>query len=149
MLYTSLYNYNQEEFFICKIILLVIIIANSVSRILAISSHFRRCLSTSPTSAVMPVYVDFEHLCQYISCSHDQTRLARITRLVKLQNSHSLLCLVVVIMRRSLLINKGEFVVPVNNRLRLAAIAIASHKHSQQAELPTNFNDKRFSHRII
>ena len=94
MLYTSLYNYNQEEFFICKIILLVIIIANSISRILAISSHFRRCLSTSPTSAVMPVYVDFERLCQYISCSHDQTRLARITRLVKLQNSHSLLCLV-------------------------------------------------------
>ena len=40
-------------------------------------TRFTRLLFvTMPKIAFMPIYIDFEHWCQYISCSPDQTRLS-------------------------------------------------------------------------
>ena len=42
----------------------------------ALLSHVCLCVRpwTGVTWAFMPIYIDFGHWCQYISCSHDQTR---------------------------------------------------------------------------
>ena len=39
-------------------------------------TRFTRLVVTMPKIAFMPIYIDFEHWCQYISCSPDQTRLS-------------------------------------------------------------------------